>query len=69
MLKVGTHGAAEQADEFVLSLDDLAREGSRRMLAAALAAEAATYVERFRGEQDRTVRRWWFATAGLEHVE
>jgi putative transposase len=52
MLKVVKDGDAEQADELTLSLDDLAREGARRMLAAALEAEAAAYVERFRGEQD-----------------
>jgi len=52
MLKVVNDGATEQADEFALSLDDLAREGARRMLAAALEAEAAAYVERFRAEWD-----------------
>jgi putative transposase len=52
MLKVVKDGAAEQADELALGLDDLAREGARRMLAAALEAEAAAYVERFQAERD-----------------
>lgn len=52
MLKVVTEGAADQVDELPLSLDDLAREGARRMLAAALEMEVAAYVERFRGERD-----------------
>ncbi len=52
MLKIVTKGTEEQAGELARSLDELAREGARRMLAAALEAEAAAYVERFRGEQD-----------------
>lgn len=52
MLKVVKDGPEGQADELALSLDDLAREGARRMLAAALQAEAAAYVERFQNERD-----------------
>lgn len=52
MLKVVRDGAQRQADELGLSLDDLAREGARRMLAAALEVEASAYVERFRSERD-----------------
>jgi transposase-like protein len=52
MLKIVTKGAEEEAGEMARSLGQLAREGARRMLAAALEAEAAAYVERFRGEQD-----------------
>jgi putative transposase len=52
MLKVVKDGLEGQADELALSLDDLAREGARRMLAAALEAEAAAHVERFRSERD-----------------
>jgi putative transposase len=37
-------------DEIALTLDDLAREGARRMIAAALKAEADEYVERFADE-------------------
>lgn len=52
MLKVVKDGSEGQGDELALSLDDLAREGARRMLVAALEAEVAAYVERFRGERD-----------------
>jgi transposase-like protein len=52
MLKVVREGANGQADELALSLDDLAREGARRMLASALEAEAAAYIERCKGERD-----------------
>src|SRR5215210_4386617 len=43
--------------EVVVSLDELAREGARRMIAAALEAEVAEYVERFAGEVDEDGRR------------
>ena len=52
MLKVLKDGAEEQEDELMLSLDDLAREGARRMLAAALEAEASAYIARCRGQCD-----------------
>jgi putative transposase len=52
MLKVVTNEPGEQAGDLTMSLDDLAREGARRMLAAALEAEVAAYVERFQGERD-----------------
>jgi putative transposase len=52
MLKVVRDGAEEQADELGLSLDDLAREGARRLLAVALEAEVASYVERYQDERD-----------------
>ncbi len=52
MLKVVREGPEGQADELTLSLDDLAREGARRMLAAALEVEVDAYLERFRGERD-----------------
>ena len=38
-------------------LDELAREGARRMIAAALRAEADEYVERFQGERDEQHHR------------
>jgi transposase-like protein len=40
------------ADELSVSLDDLAREGARRMIAAALEVEVAEYVGRCAGEVD-----------------
>lgn len=44
-------------DEARVSLDDLAREGARRMIAAALEVEVAEYVERFVEEVDEDGRR------------
>jgi putative transposase len=52
MLKVIRDGADEQAEGLSLGLDDLAREGARRMLVAALDAEVAAYLERHRGVRD-----------------
>ena len=46
----------EGSDEIPVTLDDLAREGARRLIAAALRAEADDYVERFaddRGEDGK----------------
>ena len=43
---------AGEEDEIALTLDELAREGARRMIAAALRAEADEYVERFSDELD-----------------
>jgi putative transposase len=52
MLKVTTEEANGVAPEVKHTLDDLARDGARRMIAAALKAEADDYVERMRGERD-----------------
>jgi transposase-like protein len=46
----------QRADELSMGLDDLAREGARRMLAAALEAEMAAYIERFKGVRDEEGR-------------
>src|SRR5215210_1285326 len=46
----------EGSDEIAVTLDDLARDGARRLIAAALRAEADDYVERFaddRGEDGK----------------
>src|SRR3954451_24262655 len=43
--------------EGAVSLDELAREGARRMIATALEAEVAEYVGRFAGEVDEGGRR------------
>lgn len=43
---------AGENDEVAVSLDALAREGARRMIAAALEAEVADYFDRFAGEVD-----------------
>ena len=47
----------EGNEEITLALDDLAREGARRMIAAALRAEADEYVERFSDELDEDGHR------------
>jgi hypothetical protein len=52
MLKVIEKPAAREASEELLPLDEIAREGARRMLIEALKAEADDYVERHRGERD-----------------
>src|SRR5258707_7875346 len=45
MLKVVEKQDAREASEELLSLDEIAREGARRMLIEALKAEADDYVE------------------------
>jgi hypothetical protein len=52
MLPVG-----EENEEITLALDGLAREGARRMIAAALRAEADEYVARYEDEVDEDGRR------------
>src|SRR5260370_33611357 len=52
MLKVIEKPAAREASEELLPLDEIAREGARRMLIGALKAEAGDYVERHRGARD-----------------
>jgi putative transposase len=47
----------EGSDEIAVTLDDLAREGARRMIAAALKAEADDYVERFADERGEDGKR------------
>lgn len=49
--------AVGEDNEGQVSLDDLAREGARRMIAAALEAEVADYVERFSDELGDDGRR------------
>src|SRR6266852_7189972 len=52
ILKVVEKQDAREASEELLLLDEIAREGARRMLIQALRAEADDYVERHRGERD-----------------
>src|ERR1700692_2676640 len=47
----------EGNEEITLALDELAREGARRMIAAALRAEADEYVARFSDELDEDGHR------------
>ena len=56
MLKVIEKPAAREASEELLPLDEIAREGARRMLIEALKAEADDYVVRHRGERDEQGR-------------
>lgn len=53
MLKVVEKRDGREAGEELLSLDEIARAGARRMLMEALRAEADAYVERHRGERDQ----------------
>jgi putative transposase len=53
MLKVVEKRDAREAGEELSSLDEIAREGARRMLIEALKAEADDYVEHHRGERDQ----------------
>src|SRR3954468_9343752 len=56
MVDVRRLPVGEDNDEIAVALDDLAREGARRMIATALEAEVADYVERFaddRGEDGK----------------
>ena len=43
----------EDNNELAVTIDELAREGARRMIAPALRAEADDYVERFADERDQ----------------
>ncbi|MFN2242044.1 MAG: IS256 family transposase, partial [Anaerolineae bacterium] len=52
MLKLTTDDAEGQAPEITQTLDELAREGARRMIAAALEVEVAQYVEALRHHRD-----------------
>jgi putative transposase len=52
MLKVMEKGALREASRELFELDEIALAGARRMLMAALKAEAADYVERHRDERD-----------------
>ncbi len=56
MLKVVESGAGREAGDQLFELDEIARMGARRMLMAALKAEADDYVERHREERDETGR-------------
>jgi putative transposase len=49
--------AGESSNEIAVTLDDLAREGARRMIATALEAEVGEYVERFAGERGEDGKR------------
>jgi putative transposase len=52
MFKLTTDDTEGQTPEIAQTLDELAREGARRMIAAALEAEVAEYVEALRHHRD-----------------
>jgi putative transposase len=52
MLKVGGGEAMEDEVDGRSRLDEIAREGARRMLVAALETEVAAYLEAHRDERD-----------------
>jgi hypothetical protein len=56
MLKVVESGAGREGGGQLFELDEIARIGARRMLMAALGAEADDYVGRHREERDKTGR-------------
>ena len=59
MLKVlegGKNGNGQKDEGVAITLDELAREGARRMIAAALAVEVEDYVDRRSGERDKQGR-------------
>src|SRR5512135_2927763 len=57
MEDVRTLPLSESSEEIQVTLDDLAREGARRMIAAALRAEADEYLARFSDEVDENGHR------------
>jgi hypothetical protein len=57
MTNVRTLPVGEGNEGITLALDELAKEGARRMIAAALRAEADEYVEGFSDELDEDGRR------------
>lgn len=52
MVKIEEEGTKGKAGALGMDLDELAREGARRMLSAALEAEVEGYLEEHRGERD-----------------
>jgi putative transposase len=57
MVDVRRLPVGESNETITVTLDDLAREGARRMIATALEAEVADYVERFADERDEGGKR------------
>ena len=57
MVDVRRLPVGEDDEEVAVTLDELAREGARRMIATALEAEVAEYIERFADERDEDGKR------------
>ena len=60
MLRVVTDEPA--GEELAVALDEICREGARRMLAAALEAEVDEYLAAHTEERDERGDGWWCAT-------
>ncbi len=58
----GGEGNKKDGEEVGVTLDDLAREGARRMIAAALEAEVGEYSRRSPTSLTRTASGWWSVT-------
>ena len=63
MLKVVGNETAQDGTDGRSLLDEIAREGARRMLVAALETEVAAYLEAHHDERDGDVMPWSFAMA------
>lgn len=57
MVDVRRLPVGEANEEIAVTLDELAREGARRMIATALEAEVADYIERFAEDRDEDGKR------------
>ncbi len=57
MVDVRRLSVGEDNEIVAVTLDELAREGARRMIATALEAEVADYIERFAEDRDEDGRR------------
>jgi transposase-like protein len=57
MLRIVENGEGREGRDEAATLDELALEGARRMLAAALDEEVAAYIERHQGDVDARGRR------------
>ena len=57
MLNLITASPSVRPEDVRLSLDEIALEGARKMLIAALRYEASEYVEKFRELRDESGRR------------
>jgi len=57
MLSVITNG--DERAEMAVSLDEICRQGAQQMLAAALEAEVADYVDGMAGEVDEGCEEEW----------
>jgi hypothetical protein len=62
MTNVRTLPVGEGNEEITLALDELAREGARRMIAAALRAEAMSTSSGSATRSTRTGIGWWSVT-------